>query len=209
MNMDYTNENTWSIDEIKQYLKNNVKEKRYEHILGVAEAAKSLAEQYGENIEHAEIAAYYHDILKDKNFEWLVSYIREMGEDPGEGLSAWKTLHAQAGAIFARSEAGLNDQRILDAVRYHTTGRENMSLLEKIIFVADFIEAGRVFEGVELIRDLAKSDLDQAVLASLNSSISYLKEQNAYVMSTSLEAQIYYRNLISERTADEKYNESY
>ncbi len=209
MNMDYINENAWSIDAIKQYLRSNVKQKRYEHIQGVAEAAKSLAALYGENIEHAEIAAYYHDILKDKDHDWLVSYIREMGEDPGEGILAWKTLHAQAGAIFARSEGGMRDQGILDAVRYHTTGRKNMTLLEKIIFVSDFIEAGRVFEGVELIRNLAESDLDLAVLASLNSSISYLKEQNAYVMSASLEAQIYYSNLISERTADEKYNESY
>ena len=197
MNMDYTNKNAWNIDEIKQYLKSNVNEKRFAHILGVADAAKSLASHYGETIAHAETAAFYHDILKDRSREWLVAYIIEMGEDPSEGVLAWKTLHAQAGAIFAKSEGGINNQSILDAVRYHTTGRENMTLLEKIIFVADFIEAGRVFEGVNLIRDLAVSDLDRAVLASLNQSISYLREQNEYVMSASLKAQIYYTNLIS------------
>lgn len=209
MNMDYINENAWNIDEIKKYLKSNVNEKRFQHILGVADAAKSLAIRYGESIEHAETAAFYHDILKDRSREWLVAYIREMGEDPGEGLLAWKTLHAQAGAIFAKFEGGLNDQNILDAVRFHTTGRENMTLLEKIIFVADFIEAGRIYEGVHLLRDLAASDLDRAVLASLNQSISYLREQKAYVMSASLQAQIYYNNLISERTENEKYNESH
>lgn len=209
MNMDCISKNTWSIDEIRFFLESNVTRKRYLHILGVSEAAKTLAMQHGEKPLHAEIAALYHDILKDRSKEWLVSYIREMGEDPGEGLLAWKTLHAQAGAIFAKAAGGIDDERILDAVRYHTTGRENMKILEKIIFVADYIEPGRSFEGVEQIRHLAESDLDGAVLSSLNSSISYLQKQNEYVMSLSLKAQIYYSNLISERTSNEKYDESY
>ncbi len=209
MNMDYTDKSVWSIDKIRHFLMNNVKQERFQHIMGVAESAKSLAVHYGESIADAEVAAYYHDILKDRNKEWLVSYIREEGEDPGEGLLAWKTLHAQAGAIFAKSEGGISNLEILNAVRYHTTGRASMGLLEKIIFVADFIEAGRTFDGVDEIRAIAESDLDRAVFESLNSSISYLRKKNEYVISTSLEARIYYENLISERTANEKRNESH
>lgn len=195
MNMDYTKKSRWSKEEILVYLKNHLKKSRFQHILGVVKAAKELAETYGEDLEKAELAALYHDILKDKDRDWLLSYMKRHGEEPNEGLLAWKTLHAPAGAIFAKEVCGEEDEEILNAVRFHTTGRAEMTLLEKIIFVADYIEEGRSFPEVDGLRALAGLDLDQAVHASLKSSIIHLREMNEHVMSLSLEAEAYYREV--------------
>ena len=198
MSMNYTKGKPWSKKDLKDYLTSHLKESRVRHILGVAEAAKELSEIYGMEREKAERAALYHDILKDKEEHWLIAFMREHGEEPGEGILAWKTLHAPAGSIFAREICGEQDEDILHAIRYHTTGRPAMSLLEKIIFVSDYIEEGRDFDGVERLRTLAREDLDQAVLASLQSSISYLRKSSAHVMSQSLEAVTYYKE-VTER----------
>ncbi len=193
MNMNYTKRDPWNREKILDYLKNHLKESRLHHILGVVDAAKNLALFYGENINKAERAALYHDILKDKDKIWLVSYLKNHGEEPVEGLLSWKTLHAPAGAIFAKEVCGEDDEEILNAVRFHTTGRRDMTLLEKIIFVSDYIEKGRSFPGVEKIRALSKVDLDQALIASLENSIRHLQGRNEHVMSLSLETLTYYQ----------------
>jgi len=197
--MDYTKKTQWSKEEILVYLKNHLKKSRLQHILGVVKSAKELAAVYGEDSDKVELAALYHDILKDKDKNWLLSYMKLHGEEPIEGLLAWKTLHAPAGAIFAKEVCGEENEEILNAVRFHTTGRADMTLLEKIIFVADYIEEGRSFPEVDELRALAGLDLDQAVLASLKSSIRHLEEMNEHVMSLSLEAEAYYREVIRRK----------
>lgn len=199
MNMDYTKMSRWSKEELLVYLKNHLKKSRFQHILGVVKAAKELSVIYGEDQEKAELAALYHDILKDKDRNWLLSYMNHHGEEPIEGLLAWQTLHAPAGAIFAKEVCGEENEEILNAVRFHTTGRVGMTLLEKIIFVADYIEEGRSFPEVDELRAIARLDLDQAVLASLKSSIRHLREMNEHIMSISLETEVYYRELIRRR----------
>ncbi len=199
MNMNYIKKRPWTREDILAYLRGNLKESRVLHILGVAEAAKELASVYGEEQDKAELAALYHDILKDKDKNWLISYLKSHGEEPFEGLLAWKTLHAPAGAIFAKEVCGQKSEEILNAIRFHTTGRAGMTLLEKIIFVADYIEEGRSFPGVDELRMLARMDLDQAVLASLKSSIRHLRDMNEHVMSLSLEALTYYQEVTSRK----------
>lgn len=199
MNMNYIKKRPWTREDILAYLRSNLKESRVLHILGVAEAAKELASVYGEDQDKAELAALYHDILKDKDKNWLISYLKSHGEEPIEGLLAWKTLHAPAGAIFAKEVCGQKSEEILNAIRFHTTGRADMSVLEKIIFVADYIEEGRSFPGVDELRMLARMDLDQAVLASLESSIRHLRDMNEHVMSLSLEALTYYQEVTSRK----------
>ena len=201
MSMNYTTGKPWSKKDLLDYLSRHLKESRVRHILGVAQAAKELSKVYGTDPDKVERAALYHDILKDKDKSWLVSYMRQHGEEPGEGLLAWKTLHAPAGSIFAKEICGERDEDTLNAIRYHTTGRPGMSLAEKIIFVSDYIEEGRDFNGVEQLRTLARKDLDQAVLASLLSSISYLKNRNEHIMSRSLEAVTYYREVTERKDA--------
>jgi len=201
MSMNYTKEKPWSKRDLMDYLTSHLKESRVRHILGVAHAAKELSKLYGIDSDKVERAALYHDMLKDKDKSWLVSFMRQHGEEPGEGLLAWKTLHAPAGSIFAKEICGERDEDTLNAIRYHTTGRPGMSLAEKIIFVSDYIEEGRNFDGVEQLRSLAREDLDQAVLASLLSSISYLRKMNEHVMSQSLEAVAYYTEVTERKDA--------
>lgn len=199
MEKDYIDNNMWSEEKVIDYLKNNLKPKRLKHVFGVVDSIDALAVKYGIDREKARFSALYHDILKETSANRLIEYIRENGEDPGELLNANKVLHSQAGAIFARVEGGILDEDILNAIRYHTTGREEMSTLEKMLYLADVIEAGRDYEGVDRLRDLSMKDLDLAMLHALNSSLRFLEERNEYILISSVRARNYYLTLTRQR----------
>lgn len=203
MSMNYTDKMTWTREDIHDYLRDHLNAGRYQHTLGVVKAAVELAHLHGADAEKAEYAALCHDMLKEKDRDWLISFITDNGEEAGEGLLAWKTLHAQAGAIFAERQCGQADSDILNAIRFHTTGRVQMSLLEKIIFVADFIEEGRSFRGVDELRQRARTDLDAAVLEALENSLSFLKEKGEHVMPISEAARNHYYSVVAERNHHE------
>jgi len=144
-----------------------ITEKRYLHTLGVRDTALLLCRQYGCSQKKAEAAALLHDIARDLPVEKMVELLQTNG--------LWKSeysviehnpllLHAHAGKVIARTEFGVQDKEILQSIELHTTGGESMSLLDKIIFVADFTEPGRTFGGVEKARELVCRDLDRAVL---------------------------------------------
>lgn len=177
----------WSEKKVKKYLKEHLKPARYRHVMGVKRAAQALGQKYNYNEEACIMAALYHDILKEEDKKSLESFIRRHGESPGESLHSWATMHAQAGAIFAKEVGGVLDENILNAIRYHTTGRKNMGLLEKIIFMADYIEEGRSFNGVDKVRKLAFKDLDLAMLKALDLTLVHLIESGHYIMPNSLE----------------------
>ena len=86
--------------------------------------------------------------------------------------------HAPVGAYLVEKEAGIKDAEILDAIRYHTSGRPNMTILEKVIYLADYIEPGRNFPGVEEVREMAEKDLDQALIQSIQNTIIFLMKKN-------------------------------
>lgn len=199
MKKDYIENNMWSEEKVIEYLKSNLKPKRLKHVFGVVDSIDALAVKYGVDREKARFSALYHDILKENSASHLIDYIRENGEDPGELLHASKVLHSQAGAIFARVEGGVLDEDILNAIRYHTTGREEMSTLEKMLYLADVIEAGRDYEGVDRLRDLSMKDLDLAMLHALNSSLRFLEERNEYILIASVRARNYYLALTRQR----------
>jgi len=94
--------------------------------------------------------------------------------------------HAPVGAEAVREELGIDDEEVLDAIRFHTTGRPGMSLLEKVIFLADYIEPGRSFSGVEEVRRLARENLDRAILKALDNTILYLIERGFKVYPQTL-----------------------
>jgi predicted HD superfamily hydrolase involved in NAD metabolism len=142
-------------------------EKRYLHTLGVRDTALMLCRQYHCNQKKAEVAALLHDIARDLPVGKMVELLEEEG--------FWKNvrpgfernpllLHAHAGKVIARREFEVKDKEILRSIQLHTTGGESMSLLDKIIFVADFTEPGRTFKGVDKARQLACRDLDRTVL---------------------------------------------
>jgi len=189
--------NEWSNrEELLAHVRAQMHEKRYLHTLGVAGSARKLAIRYGADPDKAELAGYLHDYCKcwpvDKMFEILVRH-----DMLTELLEAEKELwHAFAGAIVIQSDLGITDPEILQAVRYHTTGRAGMSLLEKVVCVADYIEPNRNFPGVEQIRELAEKDLDAALALALGGTMQFLLEKQKTVFPLTLLA---YNDLISRK----------
>lgn len=169
-------------------------EKRYQHTLGVAQSARELAEKYGADPDKAELAGYVHDYCKCWPIEKMRGYLLRY-DMPREIIEGGKELwHAFVGAVAIQTELGITDPEVLQAVRYHTTGRVGMSLLEKVVCVADYIEPGRSFPGVEEIRQLAGQSLEKALAVALGGTISFLIEQNKQVYPLTLLA---YNDLVS------------
>lgn len=149
-------------------------EQRYIHTVGVMETAVKLAERFGADVKKAEIAAIFHDYAKFRPKEEMKQIILN-GGGPLEVLDFHHELwHAPAGAALVKTEVGITDEDILSAIRFHTSGRPNMTLLEKVIYVADYIEPGRRFPGVEEVRTLAEEDLDLALIQALKNTITFL-----------------------------------
>ncbi|WP_374721716.1 bis(5'-nucleosyl)-tetraphosphatase (symmetrical) YqeK [Peribacillus tepidiphilus] len=161
-----------------QLVKEQITEHRYQHTLGVVETSIWLAEKYGADVKKAELAAIFHDYAKFRPKEEMKEIIirEKMPKDLLEhNEELW---HAPVGAYLVEKEAGVEDPEVLDAIRYHTSGRVNMTLLEKVIFLADYIEPGRKFPGVEEVRELAKQSLDKALIKSLQNTILFLMKKN-------------------------------
>lgn len=157
---------------MKEKLKAMLTAERYEHSLGVAGSAKQLAERYGENEAEAVVAGLLHDCAKDIDSREILSQCRKFGIEADEiSLTTPRLLHGLLGSEYARNIYGIDNERILNAIRTHTTGSENMDLLQKIIFIADFIEPGRKFGNVGDLRRLAFENLDKAVLMGLDLTI--------------------------------------
>ena len=182
-----------SIEEIKLYLKANLEEKRYIHISGVADTAKKLAKLNGVSEEKAEIAGLAHDIAKNLSKVKMKEIINEhnivLSEVEENNANLW---HSIVGPIEAEDKLGIEDEEILDAIRWHTTGKEHMSILTKIIYIADMIEPSRNFEGVEDIRKVTFEDLDMGVYYGLTRSIEFLLIKNLLIDENSMRARNYF-----------------
>lgn len=151
-------------DEIKAVLKNRMNEHRYEHSLNVAKRAAFLAEKYGADAEKARFAGLIHDICKGIPQEEQLAIIEKEGitldEDTKKSPALW---HSIAGAIYCEHELGVTDKDVLNAVRYHTSGRGNMSILEKVVYMADLTSAERNYPDAEYTRNLTDKSLDEGI----------------------------------------------
>ena len=148
---------------------------RFRHSRDVSRTAVRLAERWGVDIEQARIAGILHDCARSLKGEALLSAVGEFGMKPGSiELAQPALLHAPLGALLAQKRFGVDDPEILQAICRHTTGAANMSALDKIIYLADYIEPGRNFPGVEKIREMAFANLDEALLEAYNRSILYV-----------------------------------
>jgi predicted HD superfamily hydrolase involved in NAD metabolism len=153
-------------------------EHRYQHTIGVMETAIELAKKYGADVKKAELAAIFHDYAKFRPKEEMKRIIIEQNM-PSDLLQYNAELwHAPVGAYLVKTEVGIDDVDILDAIRYHTSGRANMTVLEKVVYLADYIEPGRAFPGVDEVRELAQQNLDLALLKALQNTISFLMKKN-------------------------------
>jgi predicted HD superfamily hydrolase involved in NAD metabolism len=163
-------------------------ERRWIHTLGVMSTARQLAQQYGEDPDRAELAAIIHDVAKFWPVEQQRNYIIQHELDL-ELLQYNKELwHAEIGAHLTWAQYGIDDQGIIDAIRYHTSGRADMSKIEKIVWLADYIEPNRNFPGVEEARKLAETSLEESILFGLNATIIVLIEKNRVIYPCTLAA---------------------
>ncbi|MFC5604022.1 bis(5'-nucleosyl)-tetraphosphatase (symmetrical) YqeK [Sporosarcina koreensis] len=172
---------------LKNELEKRLPRKRYEHVLRVTETAKELAARFGVPTDKAEQAALFHDIAKFMEPSDMRIMIEENDEDRRLLTFHHELWHAAAGRIIAEKEFGVKDPDILNAIRYHTTGRAGMSVLEKLIYIADLIEPGRSFPGIEELRKTADLKIDEAMKACIAHSVLYLIERRAAVFPDSIE----------------------
>ena len=165
-----------------------LKYKRIPHVLGTEQEAIRLAERYGGDVEKARVAALLHDCTKKLDMEEQLALCRHYGIELDElEQKTLKLLHAKTGAAIARDVFGV-DEEIYHAIWWHTTGHANMTLLEKIIYLADYIEPSRDFPGVDKLRKVCYEDLDKGLLLGLDMSIQEMTEMGNPVHRATVEA---------------------
>ena len=169
--------------------------KRFEHTLGVEYTSAALAMRYGASVKDAQTAGLLHDCAKCLTDKERISICKKNNIPMTELEKANPfLLHAKAGAFLARERYGVTNQDILNAIQNHTTGRPGMSLLEKIVFIADYIEPGRNHApNLEEIRKMAFTDLDQTLLKILGDTLEYLGSGNGDVDPMTRKTWDYYR----------------
>jgi len=190
-------------DSINKYIDRHMSEKRRVHTEGVRETAIKLAELYGADVEKAEEASLYHDIYRGVNKEELNQFIDQFNL-PQRYKDNPNLAHSKLAAIAMERDFGVTDRDVINAVSYHTTGRAGMSVLEKVVFLADAIEPGRDYPGVDELRRLAYVDLDRACLLSLTRTAEFVKEQGIYLDEDTLAAKEYLENELEGEGMDNK-----
>ena len=183
-----------SIDEIKNYLKENLSSERYFHTFGVMQEAIELAKRYNADIKKAEIAGLLHDNAKCMTKEDLRKFISENLPDLDKNeLKNYKTLHAPVGAYFAKEKFKISDPEIISAIRWHTLGRVNMTLLEKIVFLADKIEKNTrdIEYRNQIIKILDENEgelgLNKALFRCFIETVKSLAERKLYICTTTID----------------------
>lgn len=195
---------TAELNKLRKEMEKTLEPKRYEHTLSVAYTAANLAAVHGVDIDKALIAGMLHDCAKCLSYKKQMAvceknhiFLTEMETEENSPL-----LHAKAGSVLAQQEYGITDEDILHAIRYHTTGRPGMSSLEKVIYIADYIEPGRSHvkrAGADLYmrslteaRKLAYHNLDDALRKILYDSLAYLTQRGGKIDSMTRETYEYY-----------------
>lgn len=192
-----------SYEAIKSKLESEMKPSRYAHTLGVVESAVDLYERYQDEtltLDQVRIAALLHDCAKNISEEKLYKIAAAYGiSDEPVMMGAPQLLHGPVGAVVAQMDYGIQDGDVLSAIACHTMGRLDMNTLEKIIYLADYIEPNRDFSGVEQLRKLAEEDLTIAVVAAMSHTIAYVAEEGLLIHPVTVAAR---NQLIMELAAE-------
>ena len=178
---------SWERADILKELKKQVKKTRFEHILRVEEKALELAEKYHADKEACQLAALLHDYAKDLDVKEVKKLQKEAHIDDemlAYGSNVW---HGPMAAYFAKEKFGITNPEILMAISQHTTGGREMSLVGKILFIADYIEEGRKFPGVKKARRLADKNIDRAVRYKVIQTLLHLVENEKKIYPETLE----------------------
>ena len=180
---------------LRKQLEKELKPDRFEHTMGVAYTASSMAFLYGADVQKALIAGFLHDCAKSMSHEEQVKVCEknniEMTEVERKNHSL---LHAKVGMFLAQRDYDIHDEDVLNAIRWHTTGRENMSLLEKIVYISDFIEPNRKpLENMTQIRKEAFTDIDRCLAHILHDSVVYLQTIGKETDDATMKAYQFYK----------------
>lgn len=171
----------WERPALLHEIAKNVNKKRYEHILRVEQKAIALATLYDADVDACRLAALLHDYAKDMSDETIVRIKKAANIDEEMLAFGSQIWHGPAGAYFAKEKFGVVNKEIQDAIFQHTIGGKEMTLVSKIIFIADYIEEGRNFPGVEEARALATVNLDAAVCYKIKQTLFHLIKQEQII----------------------------
>jgi predicted HD superfamily hydrolase involved in NAD metabolism len=185
------------LDELRKNMKSILSDRRYQHSLGVEQVSYDLALIHGEDVLKASIAGILHDCAKYLTDEEL---LQECDNNHIEITEIERKLpnmllHAKVGAVYAKKKYKIADESIIKAIEYHTTGRPAMTKLEKIIFIADYIEPNRIMiPNIDYIREVAYENLDEALKISLKQTLEYLEGKGQLICPMTKETYDYYVN---------------
>lgn len=164
----------WTREAILAEAEKQMKPSRFQHVQRVEACSIELAEKYGAPVEACSLAALLHDFAKEHDPKSMKAIILSQGLDREMIDFGSEIMHGPVGAYYAETVFGITDEAILDAIRQHTIGGETMTLIGKVLFVADYIESGRSFKGVDEARRLAAISLDEAAYFKIKKTIIHL-----------------------------------
>jgi predicted HD superfamily hydrolase involved in NAD metabolism len=177
-----------NIQEIRDYLKKTLPEKRYRHILGTEETAVRLGRHYQEDIQKLSLAALLHDCAKYMNKTEQLQFAKENRIHlSSDDLKAAGIIHAKIGAYLAKKQFQVRDRGILDAISFHSTGAPGMDRFQKILFASDYLEPTRGFSQNEVLKKMIIKDFEKAIFEIIKRKLLYVLEKGEYLHPLSLE----------------------
>lgn len=187
-------------DAYEQLIKERLSKKRFNHSMNVAEACFDLAERYGADKKRCYLAGLLHDVMKEDSKEKQREMTIESGLFPDPAECETPALwHAVAGAVFVRDELNISDEEIIRAIRFHTIGCAEMSLLEKIVYLGDMISEDRDYKDVDKFRDFCYDDIDKAMSIALIYNVQSVCKKCGLIPRYSFEAYNYYMKFNKEK----------
>lgn len=186
-----------TIEQMRKKLKNELTEKRFNHSIGVMDTAVQMAQHFGADVDKTAIAALLHDCAKNYSKSEMFELCEKYGVLLDEICKASTGLiHGFLGAEVACREYGVCDPEIYDAIYYHTIGKPDMSLITKIIYIADGIEPARHYEGVDLIREMVYEDIDRALVLQIDYTLRSVIARGALIHTNTIDTRNFYLKTI-------------
>ena len=187
--IEYTkNYTSFTREELIEEVRRRLSDKRFKHVLRVEEMAVELAEMYAVDAERVSVAALLHDVAKEESSSEMLDLIISENLDLDLLQYGPQIWHAPVGAVQARREFAVEDEAILNAIKCHTIGAPEMGDVEKVIFIADYIERGRNFDGVKKARQLANESLDDAIRFKIKETILQLTKQEQKIYPKAIDS---------------------
>lgn len=179
------------IELLKEEIKGKLTEKRFLHSLAVMDMCEKLAEKYNCDEKKAKLVGLVHDMAKEMTDEEMLNYIRKNNIPISETeKNIPQILHGKIAANLAKKKYDFDDE-MCDAIKYHTTGKENMTILQKVLFVSDKIDETRKYEGVEELRKLAFEDLDEAIIKNIDETLKINIDKRKVILEESIKTRNY------------------